>query len=229
MVPQAQIADRETGEDLYPRVLEALARDTDPGHALLKKMAELYRLITYPHATHIGEYLSFAWEYTGGKWPLGRESHKAGEPLRAWSDEVGACLRGEKPVADAAALSREMGVPMILAHARNRRERFISGNVVNDRLYVPNLLADGVVEVPVEVDRDGVHPITIAPLPEGLAALCRTQMAIQKLTVQAYADRSKRSLLHALLLDPVVNSLSHAEKLIDEMLDLQADYLPRFD
>jgi len=31
------------------------------------------------------------------------------------------------------------------------------------------------------------------------------------------------------LLDPVVNSVSAAERMLDDMLSLQRDYLPRFD
>ena len=43
-------------------------------------------------------------------------------------------------------------VPMIVAQATDTRRRFISGNVLNDGLYVPNLLPDAVIEVPIEVD-----------------------------------------------------------------------------
>ena len=36
------------------------------------------------------------------------------------------------------------------------------------------------------------------------------------------------SIRQALLLDPVVNSITEAEKLLDRMLVLQADFLPEF-
>ena len=35
-------------------------------------------------------------------------------------------------------------------------------------------------------------------------------------------------LLQALLLDPCVNNLTAAEKMLDEMLELQSDFLPEF-
>ncbi len=54
-------------------------------------------------------------------------------------------------------------------------------------------------------------------LPESLAAICRTQLSIQKLLVEAYRQRSRNLLLQALLLDPCVDSLYRAEKLTDEM------------
>ena len=221
-----KITDRNTGQDLYPAVRKCVAADNRPEHALMRKMAEVFGLLTYPHNQHIGEYLQFASEYTGNLWPYGREVRKASEPLRDAADPFAPYLRGERPVEEMAQTSLEMGVPMIVAHATDRRTRFLSGNVLNDGLFVPNLLPNGVVEVPVEVDGQGIHPQAVEPLPEALAAYCRTQMSIQSLIVEAYRNRSKNLILQALLLEPVVNSVSHAEKLIDQMLELQADYLP---
>jgi alpha-galactosidase/6-phospho-beta-glucosidase family protein len=48
------------------------------------------------------------------------------------------------------------------------------------------------------------------------------------LTVQAYQERSKNLLLQALLLEPTVDDIPKAEALIDDMLELQKDYLPVF-
>jgi alpha-galactosidase/6-phospho-beta-glucosidase family protein len=42
------------------------------------------------------------------------------------------------------------------------------------------------------------------------------------------ASGSRRLLLQALLLDPVVNSITEAEKLLEDMLALQEDYFPVF-
>lgn len=222
------VTDRKTGEDLYPRVRRAAAADADPHHALMKKMLDIYGLITYPHSTHVGEFVQFGTEFTGCKWPHGLESRSVDAPHHSTADGLAPYLRKEKPLSEIAVQSGEMGVPMILAHAQNKRARFIAGNVLNDGLYVPNLLPDGIVEVPVEVDGEGIHPVKVPPLPEGLAAFCRTQMAIQKLTVEAYRQRSKNLLLQTLLLEPVVNSVSNAEQLIEDMLQLQAAYVPEF-
>jgi len=225
-----EIKDKKTGRDLYPSVCKAVARDKNPHHALMRKFVEVFGLITYPHNQHIGEYVQFAAEFTANKWPYGREVAKADQPIttQAREEHSAAILSPATPIEQAAGLSREMGAPMIVAHATNTRTPFISGNVLNDKLSIPNLLPDGVVEVPVEVDGQGFHPVPVEPLPECLAAWCRTQMSIQKLTVQAYKHKSKNLLLQALLLDPFVNHVGRAEAMLDEMLALQADYLPRF-
>jgi alpha-galactosidase len=224
------IRDKATGRDLYPAVREAVACDDNPDHALMRKFVELTGQITYPHNHHVGEYVAFGGQYTGNKWRYGREEHRAGQPLPFEERErrCVALLSETADLAQAAAMSHEAGVPMIAAHALNRRERFLAGNLMNTGLWAPNLLPDGVVEVPVEVDAQGFHPVRIEPLPEMLAAFCRTQMAIQKLTVQAYRERSKALLLQVLLLEPVVNDVRKAEGLIEEMLRLQAEFLPDF-
>jgi alpha-galactosidase/6-phospho-beta-glucosidase family protein len=69
----------------------------------------------------------------------------------------------------------------------------------------------------------------VGPLPEGPAAFIRTQISIQRTITEAYRTRSKRLLLQTLLLDPVVNSVVEAKKLLDEMLALQREFLPTFE
>ena len=56
----------------------------------------------------------------------------------------------------------------------------------------------------------------------------RTQLSIQRLLTEAYRTRDKGLLLQALCIDPVVNSVTEAGKLLDEMLELQKDFLPEF-
>ena len=101
-------------------------------------------------------------------------------------------------------------------------------NVPNTEKYVSNLPEDAIVEVPVKVDGNGIHPIKVGPLPEGIAAMCRQQISIQNLLVEAYAERSKRALLSALLLEPTVDSPNRAEQMMEELLARQTAYLPEF-
>jgi alpha-galactosidase len=124
--------------------------------------------------------------------------------------------------------SGELAVPIIKSIELGQRYWADSVNVLNSGSYVAELPRDAVVEVPAWVDEGGVQPQKIGPLPEALAAFCRTQGSIQELVVEAYRHRSRSLLLQALLVDPVVNSVEKAEKLIDEMLELQKDYLPEF-
>lgn len=60
----------------------------------------------------------------------------------------------------------------------------IAGNVLNKGL-ITNLPEDCCVEVPCLVDKNGVQPTYVGKLPTQLAALNRTNINVQELTVEA--------------------------------------------
>ena len=72
-------------------------------------------------------------------------------------------------------------------------------------------------------------PQAIGPIPEALAAFSRIQVSIQKLIIESYRKRSKNLLLQALLLEPLVHHVGNAERMLDDMLELQSNYLPAFE
>ncbi|UCH33429.1 MAG: alpha-glucosidase/alpha-galactosidase [Armatimonadota bacterium] len=227
-----KLADKRTGEDLYPRLRERALSDPDcPSMPpLVKKMVEVFGLYTYPSDDHIGEYLSFAHEFTGLRWHYGLESRQV--PLqdeKPGPDWLEPYVSGEKPLDDKVLRrSGELAIVIILAIALDRSFRAEAVNVPNSEGHIAGLPADTVVEVPALVDGGGIHPLELPPIPEALLAFCRTQASIQKLVVEAYRERSRNLLLQALLLDPVVNSVANAEQMLDHMLELQKDYLPAF-
>jgi alpha-galactosidase len=73
-----------------------------------------------------------------------------------------------------------------------------------------------------------VRGVGVGPLPEPIAALCRTQITVASLAVDAAVTGSVELALQALLVDPMVNDIDQARALLDEMLDVQRDYLPQF-
>src|SRR5699024_4264339 len=60
----------------------------------------------------------------------------------------------------------------------------IAGNVMNTGL-ITNLPTDSCVEVPCLVDKNGIQPTYVGDLPTQLAALNRTNINVQQLTVEA--------------------------------------------
>ncbi len=226
-----KITDRKTGKDLYPELRRrALAPDCPEMPGLIKKMVEIFGLYTYPSDDHVGEYLAFGAEFAGVKWHYGQELRKvpreetAPEPSR-----LEQYASGERPLDDEVLRATgELAVPIIRAIELKQRLWADAVNVPNSDGFVESLPHDAVVEAPAWIDGHGIQPQKIGPLPEALAAYCRTQCSIQKLLVQAYRERSRKLLLHALLIDPVVNSIANAEKMLDDMLEIQKEYLPTF-
>jgi alpha-galactosidase len=85
-----------------------------------------------------------------------------------------------------------------------------------------------IVEVPCVVNATGVQPVHVPPLPPGITALLAQQVAIQDRAVEAALHGDRQAALQALLLDPVVHSYEAATKILDELLELHAPYLPQF-
>jgi len=227
-----RLSDRKTGRDLYPLLKQRILSDPHcPGvPPLARRMLEFFGLFIFPSDKHIGEYLSWAYEETGLLWHYGQECRPVRmTPEPEAMDPLEAYINGARPIdAQFAAPSGEFAISIIMGIELDRERIIPAVNVPNSGGYVENLPLDAVVEVPALVDGQGLHPLSVGPLPEPLAALCRTQISIQKLLVQAYRERSRSLLLQALLIDPVVNSARNAELMLKEMLELQEEFLPEF-
>jgi len=231
------VKDKKSGKELLGLLLETAKEDTEAaagitGHPqpLFKKMVEIFDAFTYVSDEHIGEYLSFGAEFSDGEWHYGREArpvtvHDAGDEKVGIANVV---LRGAPLENWMLAPSGEHTIPMICDILTGRESWRPAVNVLNTEGYIANLAADGVVEVPAMVDAHGIHPQKVGCISEPMAAMIRTQHTIHSLITEAYDTGSKRLLLQALLLDPVVDSTTEAEKMLDEMLTKQKDFLPHF-
>ena len=103
----------------------------------------------------------------------------------------------------------------------------INGNVPNHGL-ISNLGDGSCVEVPCLVDNLGIHPLTVGELPPQLAALNRSNIAVQELAVQAVLQRDKDLAKHAVMLDPLTAAilpLGDIEAMFDEMWEAHAGQL----
>lgn len=119
--------------------------------------------------------------------------------------------------------SRETGIP-----------RVIYGNVPNRKL-ITNLPEGCCVEVPCLVDHNGLQPTHIGPLPPQLAAMCRTNINVQELTVEAALTKRREHIYHAVMLDPHASSVLPLDKIwamCDDLIaahqkeGLMGDYQP---
>lgn len=243
------VRDRATGEDLYPLLRRCVAAG-DPltdwhelalGRVLLRR----FGLWPSPGTNHYGEYIRWADEFMaseahfyydpadGHPWETGRIPEfiyyiDRLRPDRPWRPctEVPDPPRGDAPALKA---SGELAVPLMEGVACGVSRVLDAVNVPNRNARgraIPNLPDGLVVEVPARVDGSGLYPIQMAPLPEAIAALIRTQASIHQLTVEAFAEGSKEKLMQAVLLEPTVDSYRRAVDMVDEFLALQKDLLP---
>jgi 6-phospho-beta-glucosidase len=93
---------------------------------------------------------------------------------------------------------------------------------------IPNLPDDDVVEVSARIDRDGAHPIAVAPLEPELLALVDHAKAYERLTARAAQTGERADALRALFTNPLVADFATASQLLDPLLEANRRYLPRF-
>ncbi len=106
----------------------------------------------------------------------------------------------------------------------------VHGNVRNNGL-ITNLPYNATVEVPCLVDRAGIHPCYVGDLPEQCAAINRTNINVQRMTIQAARSRKKEDLYMAAMLDPHTASelsMDEIRSMCDEMLAAHKDWMPEY-
>jgi len=222
------LIDKSTGKDRLPELLSIVQTSNDPEVPhLFKEFAKILGMIGFPSDDHVGEYFAFGSEFHGDKWVYGLESRVSRD--EDWRSETEKYLAGEVGKDGILFSSGELAIPIIKALQSDKPMRMSAVDILNDGGYVENLPRDIIVEVPATVSIDGVEPIRVGSINELFAVGLRTQYAIHGLLTEAYRTRKKDLLLQALVLDPCMHSIQAARKILDDMLELQKDYLPEFD
>ncbi len=224
------------GKDLYPLFKE---RCELPEYYLNEKVRiEVMRHFGYfmtESTGHLSEYV-----------PWFRSSERA---LNTWCDqpafggETGAYYRWCQMIADKYATvdPLEFESPRleprsaeycsyILEAAVTGNPFRLQGNVRNDG-YITNLPQGCCVEVPVYVDREGLHPLRVGALPAQCAALNQSNITVQSLSVEAGLTGDPEMVMQAIALDPLTSAcltLTEVREMTSELLQAQAEWLPMF-
>ena len=95
---------------------------------------------------------------------------------------------------------------------------------IPNRSAIPNFAVDRVVEVPARLEFRGATPLVQNALPSDVVGLLHMLAEYQWLAANAIWKGDRNALKHALASNPLVLSLSLAEKLLDEIIPLQQPY-----
>jgi alpha-galactosidase len=235
-----------TGEDLYPYLKERLAQVESDDQPLSRKLLEVYGYFNGCLDDHFGEYIPYAYEFCGLEGPgfSGRleQEHKRWDYLRDLAENKVEWDTYQQVLGDQSVFSEELRLddffkprswadtlafPIIAAMLSNKLHRMPAVNMLNNGA-ITNLPQDVFIETPAVVDASGVRLECIGDLPKPLAAFCRRDIDQMELTVEAAVKGERNLVLQAMLLDPVVDSVAVAERVLDEMLKVHAQYLPQF-
>ena len=245
-----KISNKKTGEDLYP-LLREREREADwmaewDGAAMGRILLRTFGLLPYPVSNHIGEYFRWAdgliaspnmqffydpatedpWRtkkipplvYFATDFKEREYFPKPGEMRKSFMEE-------RFQVNPELTFSGEYGVPIISAMTFDVETPLLSVNMVNHG-KIPGLPDDMAVELPADVNGNGIHPRQMEALPDAITEMIRAQGVIHKLITEAYIEKSRNKLLQAILIDPTVSSYSSSVAMINEICERQKEILP---
>lgn len=118
----------------------------------------------------------------------------------------------------------------IIESIENDHPYRIHGNVQNNGL-ISNLPHNACVEVPCLVDRAGIHPCYVGDLPEQCAAINRTNINVQLMTIQAAHTHKKEDVYRAAMLDPHTGSeltIDEIKAMCDDLFEAHKDWMPEY-
>ena len=106
----------------------------------------------------------------------------------------------------------------------------IYGNVTNNGA-ISNLPDDCIVEVPCMVDGNGIQATGIGALPPQLAAMMKTNINVQELTVAALTEENREHIFHAAMFDPHTAAeldVAQIRAMTSDLLMAHRDWLPEW-
>jgi alpha-galactosidase len=225
------LRDRRTGADLYPLFRRRWA-ELDPGfEPLTRRIFEIFDHFPIPGDEHLCEYLPWASDAQTAPWEtydLSLYEWELWEELRSTGyDEIAHMASGEQEIEPLREAESEGAVEIVEAVAGAGTHVPPAVNLPNAG-YIPNLPAGAIVEVPGVATGAGVHGVGVGSLPEPIAELCRRELAVVQLGVDAAVHGDRKAALQCLLLDPVVTDIDVAQRILDDYLDAYREHLPQF-
>jgi len=166
----------------------------------------------------------------GTGWNPGKHAYILDEYLRReneWRDDARSWFDGSAQLK----LDRGHEYAAYIVNALVGGEPFrFNGNVRNTGL-ITNLPQDACVEVPVFVDKDGLHPVHVGALPPQCAMLTNLSAQIEELAVDGAISGDPRKVYQAILNDPLTAAVlapNDIRDMVNQMFAQNKDYLPQF-
>lgn len=220
-------------EDLYPR-LKALAAEgkVPDGNRVRYEILRKFGYFVTESSEHFAEYSPWFIKRDRPDLiekfniPLDEYPRRCGKQMADWAAEL---QRIETQHDIEIKQSREYAASIINSLATGEPS-VIYGNVLNNGL-IDNLPQNCAVEVACLVDRNGVQPVKFGNVQPQLAALMRTNVNVQQLTVEALMTENPEYIYHAAYLDPHTSAeldLDQIHDLVDDLRRAHGDWLPKF-
>lgn len=217
------------GEDLYPRLRQRIVSDPELQRRVRVEMLERFGYYPTETSEHSSEYLSW---FLRSPEQIARYRIEPLQYLGISEANVHEFEDAKASLAAGAELALEHGegeyAPQIINAITTGTSVEIHGNLPNHGL-IDNLPDDAVVEVPVVVDGDGLHPQHMGDLPWGPASQNLNYVSVGRLTVEAARTGDPLLVRQAVLVDPNASSSVTPEQIwamCNDLVAAHGDLLP---
>ena len=225
------LRDKQTGQDLYPLFAERWAAFDPSFEPLTRRVYQAFGLFPIPGDEHLCEYLPWLSD------PVARPWEKYDISLYEWDvwdelrrqghDDIARLGQGDLSLDTLRDADSEGALEIIENIAGAGNHYHLAVNLPNQG-YITNLPEGVIVETPGLVSGSGVYGLGVGPLPEPIAELCRRELTVARLCVDAAVNGDRQAALQCLLLDPVIRDLDVAQHILDDYLETYRAYLPQF-
>ncbi len=225
------LRDKRSGEDLYPLFARRWAAFDPAFEPLTRRVYNDFGWFPIPGDEHLCEYLPWVTD------PITKPWQKFDLSLYEWDvwDNLRGIMRGnvENMAAGQATIEHlreadsEGALEIIENIAGAGNHYHLAVNLPNQG-YILNLPDGAIVETPGLVSGAGVQGVGVGWLPEPIAELCRREIAVGRLCVDAAVNGDRQAALQCLLLDPVVNDMDVARQILDDYLQTYRESLAQF-
>ncbi|MGF1727798.1 6-phospho-beta-glucosidase [Photobacterium nomapromontoriensis] len=120
----------------------------------------------------------------------------------------------------------EVAIELICAIHNNSGTRLVVNTTNNGTIL--GLPDDAAIETDCIIDRQGAHPLAFGHLPESMHGLTQQVKAFERLTIEAAVHGDKQAALLALVTNPLIGDAQLAQPILDDVLSINAEYLPQF-
>jgi alpha-galactosidase len=221
--------DRDTGEDLYPRLREVVEADPEGlGRRVRVELFNRFGFFPTESSEHSAEYVPWFLAHDD---QVARYRIEVDEYLRRSEDNLAEWEQVRRALDTGEELEIERGDELASQFIRALEtgvEAELYGNVRNEGL-IEGLPENACVEVPVTVGRDGIEPMGFGALPPQCLALNRTFLNVVELTVRAVVEGSRELVVQAALVDPNTAATLTVDRIVDmvdDLIEAHGDLIP---
>ena len=222
----------KNGKDLYPLFKEKF-NEVKPAHDLVRlEIMNRFGYYNTESSEHTAEYHPYFIKKDHPEFieqfniPLDEYPRRCINQIKEWKELREKIMQPENVVHER---SHEYGSRIIEACETGVPYK-IYGNVQNTGL-ITNLPANACVEVPIMVDNNGLNPCFVGDIPDQLAGLNMTHIAVHNMVIKAAVTLEKEYIYMAAYLDPHTRdqlSFDEIKSLCDDLIEAHGEWLPKF-